>query len=205
MTASKTLLVEGSDDQHVVWGLLKHHSFPQTFTVEEKGGIDTVLSTFPVQAKGSGVEAVGIMIDADEGAVNRWNSVKAAIERLGYVTCPDDLPAEGLVLSENGLPKIGAWIMPDNRLSGMLEDFVALLVPASDALWLHSIAAIDNIPEELKEFSPKHICKARIHTWLAWKNDPGTPMGLAINKKYLDANSVSAQGFLNWLDRLFVK
>lgn len=204
MTATKTLLVEGIDDQHVLWGLLKHHDFPETFEIEQKGGIEKVLSTFPVQAKGSGIEALGVMIDADVEAIDRWNAIKASIKKLGYESCPDELPVDGLVLSESGLPKIGAWIMPDNRLSGMLEDFVAMLVPMGDALWLHATVTLDDLPETLKEFSPRHLCKARIHTWLAWKADPGTPMGLAINKKYLDADSTTAQQFLRWLDRLFV-
>jgi hypothetical protein len=54
--------------------------------------------------------------------------------------------------------------------------------------------------------SPIYIVQnAHIHTWLAWQADPGTPMGLAITKKYLDANAPSAANFLRWVDRLLLR
>ena len=48
-----------------------------------------------------------------------------------------------------------------------------------------------------------HKAKARIHTFLAWQEDPGTPMGLAITKKYLQADSDSCLPFIEWLNNLF--
>jgi hypothetical protein len=50
---------------------------------------------------------------------------------------------------------------------------------------------------------PIHKSKARIHTWLAWQEDPGTPMGLAITKSYLDTNQELCNLFVNWLNNLF--
>ena len=50
-----------------------------------------------------------------------------------------------------------------------------------------------------------HKSKAFIHTWLAWQEDPGTPMGLAITKKYLSTNDkVLCNSFIEWLNLLFV-
>ena len=45
--------------------------------------------------------------------------------------------------------------------------------------------------------------KALIHTWLAWQEDPGTPLGLAVTKRYLDGDHALAQQFVQWLLRLF--
>lgn len=42
-----------------------------------------------------------------------------------------------------------------------------------------------------------------IHTWLAWQDDPGTPLGQAITKRYLDAEGPHVAAFLSWLTRLF--
>ncbi len=205
MNFDKFLLVEGNDDQHVVWNLLKFRNFPECFEVQEKGGIDRLLSSFPVQLKGSAVQALGIMIDADLDAAGRWAGIKSDLDRVGYSSYPAELPAEGLILDEEGLPRVGVWIMPNNATNGMLEDFVAWLVPPEDALWAHSEDVLKSIPEGLLEFSSRHTAKAQIHTWLAWKADPGTPMGLAITKKYLDAGDQRAEPFLAWLHKLFVE
>ena len=48
-----------------------------------------------------------------------------------------------------------------------------------------------------------HKSKAEIHTWLAWQEEPGTPMGQAITKQYLDTNKELAKKFIGWLDNLF--
>ena len=204
MNANKFLLVEGYDDQHVVWALLGYHNVPEVFDVQEKKGIDNLFKTFPVLTKGSDVEAVAIVIDADVDAAARWHKVKSAIAKIGYTGCPDALPSEGLVLEQEDLPRIGAWIMPDNSLSGMLEDFIGYLVPEGDELWNHTLKTIDDLPEGLVEFKNIHSSKAKIHTWLAWKKDPGTPMGLAITKKWLNPEASSADAFVSWIRKMFI-
>ena len=204
MRKKRQLLVEGNDDFHIISSLLAYHSFPQTFEIKDKKGIDKLLSAFPVEAKGSEIEAIAIVIDADLDAQPRWQSVRARLRLLGY-SCPNDLPAEGLVLTGEDKPRMGVWIMPDNSLPGMIEDFIALLVPIADPLWAHAIEVLDSMPEGLAEFADVHVSKAKIHTWLAWKDDPGTPMGLAITRRWLDANSPSCTPFLAWLSAMFVQ
>ena len=70
--STSTLLVEGNDDQHVIWGLLARHNFPQVFDVEEKGGVENLLRVLPVQLKASGIVAVGAVLDADINLAARW-------------------------------------------------------------------------------------------------------------------------------------
>ena len=45
--------------------------------------------------------------------------------------------------------------------------------------------------------------KAQLHTWLAWQEQPGTPLGLAITNRYLDANAPHAQKLMDWIRQLF--
>lgn len=203
MSNGKFLLVEGYDDQHVVWALLKHFNVLQNFVVDEKKGIENVFKTFPVLLKGSEIDAVAIVIDADIDAQARWMKFRSAIEKLGYINCPGAPPAGGLILEQVGLPKIGAWIMPDNSLPGMLEDFIGYLVPEGDILWSYTIKTLDEMPTGIAEFKNIHLSKARIHTWLSWKEDPGTPMGLAITKKWLNPEADSAKPFVDWINRMF--
>lgn len=94
--------------------------------------------------------------------------------------------------------------MPDNRIPGMLEDFAACLIPKENALSIRAKQAVDGIPAEERVFSPTHTTKAYLHTWLAWQKDPGTPIGLAITKRFLDAAAPEAAGFLTWMSHLFV-
>lgn len=203
MKEIQKLLVEGVDDLHVVSALMQHHKFPETFKIEEKGGISEVFKVLPVQLKGSNVRAIGVLVDADENAEDRWKSISSILNNAGYAGIPTSPPSEGLILETAGLPNFGAWLMPDNTLPGMLEDFVSYLVPANDDLWPMAQQSIEKIPENKKKFKDRHLCKAHIHTWLAWQEDPGTPLGLSITKKYLDAESDSCQPFLKWISNLF--
>jgi hypothetical protein len=204
MIERQLLLVEGGDDQHVIWSLLAHHKFPEVFKVDDKKGISKVISTFPVQLKSSNLDTLGVVVDADLDVANRWRSIRDKLVDLGYQNCPDDPPRDGLILCHPEMPRFGAWLMPDNELPGMLEDFVAHLVPEGDALWGHCQLVLQNLPSELRRFSDAHLCKALIHMWLALQDDPGTPMGLAITKKYLKGEAQVVDAFLGWLKRLFV-
>jgi len=80
MTRTQILFVEGTDDQHVIWALLKHNGFPKTFSVEQKGGVENLLAVLPVQLKGSGVKAVGVVIDADTNLLARWSSIQTILK-----------------------------------------------------------------------------------------------------------------------------
>ncbi len=51
---------------------------------------------------------------------------------------------------------------------------------------------------------PIRHSKAKIHTYLAWQEEPGKPMGQAITAKVLHAESETAKVFVEWIKRLFV-
>jgi hypothetical protein len=95
--------------------------------------------------------------------------------------------------------------MPDNSSAGMLEDFMRLLIPTNDLLLRHAEASIDDIlAQNLNLFVPAHRMKALLHTWLAWQKDPGTPLGLAITKKYFSTDTPITKAFISWIHRLFI-
>jgi hypothetical protein len=94
--------------------------------------------------------------------------------------------------------------MPNNQLPGMLEDFVALLMPADDNLRPKAEEILREIEREgLNRYGEIHHAKALIHTWLAWQETPGMPMGQAITARVLQRESAIAQVFADWLQRLF--
>jgi hypothetical protein len=92
--------------------------------------------------------------------------------------------------------------MPNNNLPGILEHFVAYLVPEGDCLLPYTDNFLENLPE--RRFSEQDLAKARIHTWLSIQKDPEKTMGQAITAKVLDGSNKEALALLAWLQRLFV-
>lgn len=200
---NKKLLVEGNDDQHVILALCKQFNVDQTFDIIDCEGIEKLLDQIPVRFKQSNVDTMGIIIDADSDIVIRWSNLKVLLNAQGFVL-PDDLPKSGLILFETGRISIGIWIMPNNDLNGMLEDFIAFLVPPNDNL-LPIIKESLNLIEDkqLNKYKPIHKSKAIIHSWLSVQEDPGTPMGLSITKRYLTTDEDICLNLVNWLKGLF--
>jgi hypothetical protein len=160
---AKKLLVEGSDDQHVVWALCEKFNLEETFDVIDCEGIGKLNEQIPVRFKQSGIASLGIVTDADTEIKNRWASLKGLLSAQGF-TVPDDLPSKGLILANDANIKVGVWMMPNNNLNGMLEDFIPFLIP---------------------------------------QEDPGTPMGLSITKRYLSTDEKTCLLFVKWLNELF--
>jgi hypothetical protein len=94
--------------------------------------------------------------------------------------------------------------MPNNQLPGMLEDFVAHLIPPDDGLRPKAELVLQEIEEMgINCYTLVQRPKALIHTWLAWQSTPGMPMGQAITARVLKENSVIAFLFREWLEFLF--
>ncbi|GHV31301.1 hypothetical protein FACS1894177_05560 [Bacteroidia bacterium] len=199
---NKKLLVEGNDDQHVVWALCVKFKITENFDVIDCESIDGVKEEFSIRNKQLGTKIIGIIVDADTDLQARWNSLKNILVSKGF-NIPDNLPKEGLIV-ENKTRKVGVWIMPDNNTNGMLEDFISFLVPEDDKLIPvvdNTLANIEN--QKLNKYSDVHKSKAKIHTWLAWQENPGSPMGQSITKRYLSTDDELCQNFVNWLRKLF--
>ena len=200
------LLVEGKNDLHVMLSLCAHHNLPETFEILDKEGVENVLETLEAEIAGQSKQRVGIIVDADTDLKARWAAISSILAKWGYL--PPDVPDEnGTILPHDRKPTVGVWLMPDNRLPGELEDFIAFPVPdkQGDSLWNHAAKALAILPDSPERFPDQDRSKAHIHTWLAWQREPGKPLGLAITARYLDANGPNAQRLMGWLKNLFVQ
>ncbi len=205
------LLVEGSDDQHVLYSLFVYHNIPENFSVINKGGVNNILETLDVEIDRSGLERLGIVLDADENLPTRWQSLRDRLERIGYTSIPLVPDVNGTIIVQDGKPIIGVWLMPDNILPGMLEDFISQLIPSKDTnvLWktvedtIEQLPPQDKLSEGERRFPKNAIIKAKIHTWLAWQEEPGKPLGQAITARYFDAGSPYTARLIAWLENLF--
>lgn len=197
------LLVEGNDDEHVLYSLLNHYQVPEQFKIRNKQGIDKLLETLDVELKRSGLERLGIIIDADTNLSARWEGLRERLTHAGYDALPATPDPNGTIIKRADQLTVGVWLMPDNTLSGMLEDFASFLIPSDDVLWPLAGDVVQQVVIKKRLFPESHLMKARIHTWLAWQEEPGTPLGLAITRRYLDAAAPHAQQLVNWIRQLF--
>ena len=193
------LLVEGRDDLHVVAHLCNRSAFEPWFCIKDKGGVPALMEDLALELKASELTIIGIVLDADRSLNNRWQSIKDKL-RQSSIELPTVPVPTGTII--DGPPRIGVWIMPDNQSTGELENFIEAMIPTGDHVWPRSEAYIDGIPETDRKFASQKTLKAKVHAWLAAREEP-RPMGLAIRAGDLDIGVSQAQAFLNWLRDLF--
>ena len=206
MVGKSVLMVEGRNDEHVVKHICGQRHLGHIEIIHSYGGKDPLIEGIGVRLKESDIGALGIILDADTDLQSRWQAVASRLSAAGYGKVPvAPLPAGTVIESptDSLLPKVGIWLMPNNQLPGILEDFLHFLVPHGDGLLAHVEQAIDSIPAEHRRFDDMKKSKARIHTWLAWQEEPGKPFGQAISARYLDPNLPAANAFAEWLRRTF--
>lgn len=203
------LLVEGSDGFHTLCNLFIHHGLPKNaFGIKEKHGYTGILDTLAEELKKADLKTLGIVIDADEDLPARWQSLRDRLIEFGYrdPDFPKKPDPTGFVIPPQAdLPDIGIWMMPDNQLPGILENFISLLIPdhATNPSWQYALQCVDGIPNGYQHFPAVRKPKAQLHTWLAWQKEPGKPIGQAIAASYFNPDSKAALTFIAWIKHLF--
>ena len=195
---SRILVVEGLDDLHVIAHLRRRRVLALEFDIVEKGGVDALIDSVDVEIAEAGRTAVGFVLDADDRLAERWEAVADKLRMRGIV--PADIPdrAGTVIEGADGHPRIGVWLMPDNRVSGALEDFVATMVPDGDPVWPLAEDYIGKVPDSAL-FTNRS--KAEIRAWLATRERP--LMGATIREGALDTDGPLCRSFAAWLTRLF--
>lgn len=108
-------------------------------------------------------------------------------------------------MKDNDKPvKFGVWIMLDNKTRGMLETFLAYLVPnESETLWQYARQTVVEAQNKGANYKPTHLDKANIYTWLAWQNPLGRQLHNAVMEKILNPQHPKAQIFMKWFRDLY--
>jgi hypothetical protein len=208
----KFLVVEDHDQRGAVIGLMRHFiPWPRN---EEDGwpiyidignSADEILrhASLSTRFKSSDLTALGVIVDADDNFVGRWDSLRRfCVTFFNHV--PEDFPADGLILRNDEGKGFGAWIMPDNQSRGMIETFCKLLIPtAGEPIWNFALRTTAQAKDYGAPYRDAHEEKANIHTWLSWQDPPGERMGSAITKKILDPGAESANAFVKWFRKLY--
>lgn len=207
------LRVEGEDDRHAIKHLLLRHGIDidrsgidvkgSKWEGEDTGGKDKLLAGMQTEVKTSNGKSIGFVLDADEASKNRWDSVKGRLEGIG-LTLPNRIPEEGFVgYTDLFQARVGVWLMPDNRRSGAIEEFLKDLIADEDTLLQLAENSTDRAKGTGAAFSNAKRPKAVLRTWLAWQKDPGISYGFAINRRYFQHDSPAALAFVDWFKRVF--
>ena len=208
---SKRLLVEGADDLFVVVGIMEHHvQWPRQkemapVLIEFVGSVDGILDPIylSTKLKESGLEILGVMIDADDQPEFRWQRFRDLCKHT-ISTLPEQMPPEGLIVDCLSGLRLGFWMMPDCSSSGMVETFLRHLVPEPEgALWTHATVSTDQARTHGARYRDVHTHKALVHTWLSWQDPPGERLGIALTKKIFDSQAPAARKFVNWFIQLY--
>ncbi|MBW1616613.1 MAG: hypothetical protein JRJ49_08800 [Deltaproteobacteria bacterium] len=200
----KVLLVEGKDDCHVVLALCEYYALKEVFGIYQCENDDGILKRLnALIVKPDPPETIGVIIDADsKGVNNRLQQIKDKISDHKYSFSKNPNPNGSILQDNKGKPKIGIWIMPDNLNDGLLEDF---LITMADKKGLQAAAECIEavINKGVAAFKNVHKSKAMIHTYLAWQNEPGKPLGQSITAHALQPKTEIADIFIQWLKNLF--
>ena len=203
------LLVEGTNDLHVVKIICGNYKIPEVFDVETCGSYDSVLKQLEIRLKSPLMyERMGVLVDADCDVESSWDAIRNRLLRTGkYDVSHLKLAPDGLVINplDKDYPIVGVWIMPNNQSSGMLEDFVMSLTDKDDPLMMKSEDVLTEIEKEnINKYKEVHRSKAKVYTYLAWQNPPGLPMGQAISSLIFNPSLSTGKVFVEWLKRLFL-
>ncbi|MYD85877.1 MAG: hypothetical protein F4Y14_06670 [Acidobacteria bacterium] len=208
----RKLLVEGETDKCVIPYLMEKHgiAWPDEqgeypVCIEACGGIDEILKPEVIESElaNSSLEALGVVVDANGDAGARWNGVRTWCSSE-FADLPEQIPAEGVEVVLSAGLRFGVWIMPDNRFTGILEDFLVRLIP-DDSRRLYELAtnSVADAKRNGAPFRDVHVRKAEIHTWLAWQDPPDLRLHEAVERTVLDPARADSRTFVNWFRGLF--
>lgn len=200
------LLVEGKTDLHVIAALCQYYKVHENFDIIDCGSMENVMKQLKLRLSNvNRNQIIGVLIDADTDIRGRIESIKALLSSFCY-NVPPEFPIDGLVIDApiESLPRIGVWVMPNNKEVGMIEDFALSLIDGNDSLLYKAEQVIAELEKDsVQRYKSVHRSKAKIHTYLAWNDEPGMPIGLAITKRVLNPDSQGAIKIVDWLGSLF--
>jgi hypothetical protein len=194
----RVLLSEGQEDLRVIPELVEANGiaweeYPDNrnrylVNIKLLNGKNTLEpKTFQKYFNDSELTALGLILDADESTASTWQSIRdkcLQVRSLKNINFPLAIPSAGFITEIDESRKFGVWIMPDNQSPGMLETFLAYLVPDhQNDLWLYAQEAAHRAKEYDATFIESHTDKAHVYTWLAWQEPPGRQLHDAIKQK----------------------
>ena len=183
ITEPKQLLVEGPDDQRLFQALARKSGIQdiQVRSYNGKNNVRPFLNTFKSLDAFDSIRSLAIVADADNDKNRVEDRIRDALSAVGLPSPPT--PLTGAKDKDNALGLTSFYlVVPHAKENGMLED-VCLLSVSDDPV----IACVDAYFQCVKEAdaeNPKeaHVAKARLHAFLASRQQPGLRLGEAAER-----------------------
>lgn len=208
----KKLLVEGAEDKRLIPQLIEANGIvwgdkedDWIVKIDSYDGIPNLLKPGIIEAelKASGLRILGVLLDANASCAARWTSLRSQCV-LQFPNLPVDLPKTGVIEENLNGQRFGAWLVPNNESKGMMETFLAYLVPdGQSTVWEYAQEAVVEAKTRGAVYKDSHLDKANIFTWLAWCDPPGRQLHDAVIQKILNPTSTLAGPFITWFKTLY--
>ena len=179
LSHSRQLLVEGREEQFFFDAFLRYLGISDV-QIQNCGGKDNlraVLRTLAGSLDFPLVSSIGIVRDADDNAQSALQSVQNSLGNTG-------LPVPQSFLTPAGeFPKVSVFIMPDNASNGALEQ-LCISALADDPAMPCVEDFLQCVNDRVSD-PPRDQSKARIHAFLASREDPELRLGEAARRGYI--------------------
>ncbi len=161
----------------------------------------------------SNVNIIGIILDGDNSVENTFNSICDVINNCNYH------PPKKLNEFSNNNPKIGIYVMPNNKENGMLEDLCLKTVENNPLIncvndcincanKLYENDKVYNYFNEIEYFNNKkfinkkisNIAKTKAQIYLALMPKICNSVGVGANKSYWNINSEHLNNLKRFLE-----
>ena len=211
-------LVEGVNDCHAVYQLIRLvRGTEPSFGIHECGNDDKVLDSLAARVISARPKqkVLGLILDADIDGISRDGVIQSRRDQIAdkvgdLYEVPAAFPEDGLILTPkasivtaNPLPKLGVWLMPNNKAFGMFEDLLMSSLPEVAADYTTKVVK-QSKRDGIAKYKDTHLSKAVIRTYMAWQDPPDVQyLGLAIQKGAFERVESECQQLLDWLTRLF--
>lgn len=220
----KLLLVEGYSDVEFFKKFCEYHSLDidsiqdidiavskdidDNFYNTKGGIINETLDDLLSQVKLGKIEKLGVIVDADfkqdgTGFAKTHQRITRKLLEHNYFLAPNSNIA--INQSDEVLPDIGVWIMPNHQDDGAFEHWIKENIHQDEQAFYEYVENIvNNVPNP--KFKSSQQLKVKIGTWLLWQEKPHLGAGNLFDKnidKLIDRNSDSYQALLEWFKIIF--
>ena len=196
LAEAKHLLVEGRDEELFFDAFIRHLGVGgvQVWNYAGKDNLGNRLGVLVDTEGFDRIVSIGIVRDADTSAASAFQSVQGSLRNAGL-----SVPNEMLVASE-GTPKIAVFVMPDNSAEGALEDLCLATLEGDPAM--PCVADFLQCVNGVVETPPQNVAKARMHAFLASREDSELRLGEAAQRGYLPWGNAAFDPLTEFLTNL---
>ncbi len=194
--ASKLLLVEGKDEQQFFSALFQRASLGgiQVVPLEGKSSLTRKLEAIKATPGFDQVVSLGLIRDGDDDPPTAFQSVRSSL-RAVRLPVPNTL---GVPLGSN--PRVSVMILPDGTRQGMLEDLCLDSVLGEPVM--QCVNQYFACVREQAGMLPRLLAKAKVHTFLASRPEPGKRLGEAAAIGYWPLGHSAFTGITHFLRSL---